>query len=67
MPQALRLYEAASKEDGWIEWAGGRRPVGRYEPVDVRFRNGEVYFNDMGWSWGHVGGGFDIVAYRLAK
>lgn len=54
--------------DGWIEWGGGRRPVGKEVKVDVRFRSGEVddsASTALGWRWSHIGSQLDIIAYRV--
>ena len=56
-------------DDGWIEWGGGECPVPAVERIDIRFRGGtyEDYQPSEGWRWTHVGGAYDIVAYRISK
>lgn len=53
----------------WIEWHGGECPVPAGERIDIRFRGGtyEDYQPSEGWRWTHVGGAYDIVAYRISK
>ena len=69
-------YEAAlsAKNDGWIDWCGGERPVSDSTIVEVRYRNGEVKAAAPAdfYEWGHgrphfVTTGRDIIAYRLHK
>lgn len=61
-------YEAAlaAKNDGWIEWDGGERPVAMWSVVDFKMRSGEMstrYANVIRWD--HKGIQGDIIAYRL--
>lgn len=62
-------YEAAlaAKNDGWIEWGGGKCPVDDGEVVDVMFgRGGRISTNIAEcWCWIHRGTSSDITAYRL--
>lgn len=67
-------YEAAlaAKNDGWIEWGGGERPVSDNTMVDVRYRDGQMQKAERAdsYEWGHgyahfVTTGADIIAYRL--
>lgn len=58
----------------WVEWDGGKCPVPRGRPVQVRHRNGDVFSCLAGMgpaeSWGRMDGTqltSDIVAYRLAQ
>jgi hypothetical protein len=61
--------------DGWIEWHGGECPVPHGTLVDVKHRDGSIYY---GHHAGEYGGAcdwsherdqlpFDIIAYRLYK
>lgn len=76
------MYEAAlaAKNDGWIEWAGGKCPVEEGTLVDVRYRNGHENHHvhagewcddtgsDPAWcaeNWTHSNNNHDIIAYRL--
>lgn len=54
--------------DGWIEWKGGECPVGEGDRIDVKFSDGDEFF-DVGsdWGWGVDAGGCNIIAYRLRK
>lgn len=63
-------YEAAlsAKNDGWIEWGGGKRPpVSTNTAVDVKFKNGNVQsgYPAGGYSWVHAWQDSNIIAYRL--
>lgn len=64
-------YEAAlaSKNEGWIEWRGGRCPVDDVTEVDIKFRaGGIVYGVEAGkYYWPRTGQEYDIIAYRLHK
>lgn len=64
-------YEAAlaAKNEGWIEWRGGRRPVDDVTEVDIKFRaGGIVYGVEAGkYYWPRTGQEYDIIAYRLHK
>lgn len=63
-------YQAYPKDDadGWIEWNGGDCPVGEGDRIDVKFSDGDEFF-DVGsdWDWGVDAGGCNIIAYRLHK
>ena len=63
-------YQAYPKADadGWIEWKGGECPVGEGDRIDVKFSDGDEFF-DVGsdWDWGVDAGGCNIIAYRLHK
>lgn len=71
----LPILEQQEKEatpqidnDGWIEWSGGERPVGKSEVVNVRYRDGEEDTGIAGFqSWKHVQESDDIIAYRLIE
>lgn len=54
--------------DGWIEWSGGKCPVGEGDRIDVKFSDGDELF-DVGsdWGWDVDAGGCNIIAYRLHK
>lgn len=72
-------YESAlaAKNDGWINWGGGERPVKAGEVVDVKYRNGNVSCGVIAGpfqrkyclaeDWNHGGESYDIIAYRLHK
>lgn len=64
-------YEAAltAKNDGWIEWRGGRCPVDDVTEVDIKFRTGGVVYGvEAGkYYWPRTGQEYDIIAYRLHK
>lgn len=65
-----KKYEAAlSKNDGWIEWGGGKCPVDSDAIVEVKYRIHKPYqySNDRAgdFSWAHDGIDGDIIAYRL--
>jgi hypothetical protein len=59
-------------EDGWIEWAGGKRPVDGETLVEVKLRDGTVY-DDTGeeLAWSHDRhrefADTDIIAYRVVE
>ena len=63
-------YQAYPKADadGWIEWNGGDCTVGEGDRIDVKFSDGDEFF-DVGsdWDWGVDAGGCNIIAYRLHK
>lgn len=65
-------YEAAlaAKNDGWIEWGGGKCPVEKGTLIDVKLRDGEIYQNkpamgENNYNWTHTGSRGDIIYYRL--
>lgn len=63
-------YEAAlaAKNDGWIEWGGGKHPpVSTNTAVDVKFKNGNVQsgYPAGEYSWEHEWAYSNIIAYRL--
>lgn len=62
-------YEAAlaAKNEGWIEWAGGKPPVDNAAVVDIKLRAGEIASGvEAGkYYWPHTGYESDIIAYRL--
>lgn len=69
-------YEAAlaAKNDGWIEWGGGKCPLHNGAIVDVKLRNGREEYAQEALStegyasypfWRNDGAGGDIIAYRL--
>lgn len=63
----FHLYPAPSA-DGWIEWNGGKCPVGIEERIDVKFSDGDELFNvDSAWDWGDDAAGCGIIAYRHHK
>lgn len=65
-------YEAAlaAKNDGWIDWGGGKHPpVSTNTVVDVKFKNGNVQsgYPAGEYSWEHEWAYSNIIAYRLRK
>lgn len=73
-------YEAAlaAKNDGWIEWGGGKCPVEKGALIDVKWRDGKVDTeipakircpsrDRQAIIWHHAGHELDIIAYRLHK
>lgn len=53
---------------GWIDWAGGKRPVPPGTLVTYRLRSGSTITADRragGLEWSHIGGSSDIVAYKV--
>lgn len=65
-------YEAAlaAKNDGWIEWGGGKfPPVSTSTIVDVKFEKGYVQaaYPAGEYSWEHNWQGSNIIAYRLRQ
>lgn len=63
-------YEAAlaAKNEGWIEWGGGKHPpVSTNTVVDVKFKNGNVQsgYSAGEYSWEHAWQSSNIIAYRL--
>ena len=66
----VTMKPAAPDADGWIEWEGGPRPIGPFERVEARFRNGVLSGCAMfasHFAWRHGLGDADIVAYRFAE
>ena len=62
------VAETAPDADGWIEWKGWECPAGEGDRIDVKFSDGDVFFDvgsDLGW--GVDAGGCNIIAYRLHK
>jgi len=65
-------YEAAlaAKNDGWIDWGGGKHPpVSTNTVVDVKFKNGYVQsgYPAGEYSWVHAWQSSNIIAYRPHK
>lgn len=64
-------YEAAlaAKNEGWIEWGGGRCPVDDVTEVDIKFLTGGIAYGvEAGkYYWPRTGREYDIIAYRLHK
>lgn len=73
-------YEAAlaAKNDGWIEWGGGKCPVEKGTLIDVKWRDGKIDTeipakircpsrDRQAIIWHHAGHELDIIAYRLHK
>ena len=73
------LAEPQPDADGWIPWAGGDEPVGRDTPVDLRYRDSEMWPDKLGVPsgychlasskpyWRNDGGSCDIIAYRIVR
>ena len=63
----FHLYPAPDA-DGWIEWNGGDCPVGEGDRIDVKFSDGDEFF-DVGskWGWDVDAGACNVIAYRLHK
>lgn len=63
--------DAIAKNEDWIEWAGGERPVDSDAIVEIKFRwhNQHQYNNDRAgdFYWAHTGSNADIIAYRLQQ
>ena len=66
-----KQYEAAlaAKNEGWVEWGGGRCPVDDVTEVDIKFRTGGIAYGvEAGkYYWPRTGKEYDIIAYRLHK
>ena len=63
----FHLYPAPDA-DGWIEWNGGDCPVGEGDRIDVKFSDGDEFFDVSSyWGWGADAGCCNIIAYRLHK
>lgn len=71
-------YESAlaAKNDGWIEWGGGKCPLHHGAIVDVKLRNGRTEYAQEALSiegyasypfWRKDDTSGDIIAYRLHK
>lgn len=62
-------YEAAlaAKNDGWIDWGGGKCPVDDVNEVDIKFRAGGIVYDvEAGkYYWPRTGQEYDVIAYRL--
>lgn len=70
MPGSYGLVDPApaADTDGWIEWAGGKRPVPAGTEIGIRFRSGREMLDGAdgpSLRWAHEGNGGDIVAYRV--
>jgi hypothetical protein len=50
----------------WVEWHGGECPIADV-PHEVKFRDGDVFGDEIAqsWEWRRTGSDFDIVAYRI--
>jgi hypothetical protein len=61
----------APDNDGWIEWKGGKCPVGPDVTVEIKTDNdARVYSRPAGklrWAWVHGGSVDDIIKYRVVK
>lgn len=71
-------YESAlaAKNEGWIEWGGGKCPVEKGKLIDVKWRDGKIDTaipakikcpsrERQAIIWHHYGYELDIIAYRL--
>jgi hypothetical protein len=58
-------------DDGWIEWKGGKCPVGPDVLVEIKTdSDAHVYSllaKDLRWKWAHGGNIDDIIKYRVVK
>lgn len=68
----LSKQDAATADDGWIEWHGGECPVHGRQKVCVQLRCEGTRDEDGAgpadcYDWSHVGSDGDIVAYRIVK
>ena len=67
----LAASKAVVGHNGWIQWAGGERPVDSDAIVEVKFQwhNQHQYNNDRAgdFDWAHTGSSGDIIAYRLHR
>lgn len=62
------VAETAPDADGWIEWKGGECPVGEGDRIDVKFSDGDEFFDVSSyWGWGADAGCCNIIAYRPHK
>ena len=73
------LAEPQPAADGWIPWAGGDEPVGRDTPVDLRYRDSEMWPDKLGVPsgychlesskpyWRNDDDPSDIIAYRIVR
>ena len=57
-------------KQGWIVWNGiGITPA--YETVDIKFRDGDIFYNERvdkwSWEWHDGSCGSEIIAYRVVK
>ena len=60
--------DPSASGDGWIEWKGGECPVGEGDRIDVKFSDGDEFFDvSSHWGWGADAGCCNIIAYRLHK
>lgn len=63
-----RLEAMKPKEDEWIEWKGGKRPVDKNTRVEIEMRNNDTDIDAAGfYIWEHVGNEYDIIAYRVVE
>lgn len=69
LPEQAGCRKEDTQDDGWIQWGGGRCPVGNGVRVEVRFRDGSYEYEEVAgrWVWSHTGGGGDIIEYRTAR
>ena len=61
-------------DGGWIEWTGGECPIPLGSLIKVQLRadsREEAEFDAPSfageWRWEQLGGGSDIIAYRVIK
>lgn len=59
----------AAKNEGWIEWRGGKCPTDYATELDIKFRTGAIVSGVKagGYYWTQTGREYDIIAYRLHK
>lgn len=67
--EQIRQQVKAPGDDGWIEWAGGERPVPVGTLVDVKWSSGDIDSGEEAgeWRWSNWMNGPNIVAYRVVK
>lgn len=55
-----------AQEPPWVEWEGGKCPVGVADSVEVKFRDGLIERSryPWTWAWSKTGKEEDIIAYR---
>jgi hypothetical protein len=68
-PQPQPSTNPQIDNDGWVEWRGGKRPVGSAVMVATMCRNGACAPPELAvyWEWGHNNSDLDIIAYRVIE
>lgn len=59
----------AQDNDGWIEWKGGKQPVGDNVLVEIKIRGGRYLYPALSgsWNWIWINNSEDIIAYRIIE